>query len=289
MHPKYLSLIPALTLAAAAHAAAVFTDDFSSYTPGVLTTGAAPANKWLTTPSPGIIDDDSSLFTRVTTDSGNLFGAGTSNQYLRISDTSNANNALNYNLAINDTTIGQVGTLAFDFYDPSGDSAQGDGWLLRLGTAAGNSVTAIGLYLMNGQLRVATTSNVTPSGTAFSTYSLDTMHSLVVFYNSSASDVSYDGRTLAANTMDVWLDGTIAATALGRSGGSTGVQTIDSFGFTRKTTTNTATDFVGTLLLDNITAYSGVETAAIPEPSTFALAGGTAVLMLAGLSRRQRD
>jgi hypothetical protein len=112
---------------------------------------------------------------------------------------------------------------------------------------------------------------------------------LVVFYNSSASDVSYDGRTLAANTMDVWLDGTIAATALGRSGGSTGVQTIDSFGFTRKTTTNTATDFVGTLLLDNITAYSGVETAAIPEPSTFALAGGTAVLMLAGLSRRQRD
>lgn len=288
MYPKYLSLIPALSLAAAAHAAAVFSDDFSSYTPGVLTTGAAPANKWASPPA-GIIDDNSSLFTRVTTDSGNLFGAGTSNQYLRIADTSNANNTLNYNLAINDTAIGQVGTLAFDFYDPSGDGAQGDGWLLRMGTAAGNSVTAFGLYLMNGELRVATTSNVTPNGTAFGTYSLDTLHSLVIFYNSSASNVSYAGRTLAANTMDVWLDGTIAATALGRSGGTTGVQTIDSFGFTRKTTTNTATDFVGTLYLDNITAYSGAETAAIPEPSAFALAGGAVALTLAGLSRRKRE
>ncbi|HEY9249933.1 MAG TPA: hypothetical protein VIO38_12415 [Rariglobus sp.] len=283
-----LSLLPALALSlAVVHAAPVFTESFNSDTPGVLVTGSS-STKW-NSPGTGsnVIDDNSTLFTRVTTDTGNLFGQGTGNQYLRIADTSNANNALNYNLVIKDTTIGQVGTLAFNFYDPSGDSAQGNGWLLRLGTSAGNSTTAFGLYLMNGQLRVATTNNVEPNSTAFATYALDTAHSLVIYFNSSSSAVSYGEHTLAANTMDVWLNGSIAATALARSGGSTGDQTIDSFGFTRKVSSNTSSDFVGTLLVDDLNAYSGVELSAIPEPASFAMLGGIGALVCALTLRRR--
>ncbi|MET0263478.1 MAG: PEP-CTERM sorting domain-containing protein [Rariglobus sp.] len=281
-----LRLLPLLALSlTAAHAATILTENFNSYTPGVLPTGPAPGI-WAN-PSPGIIDDNDSLFTRVVTDTTNRFGQGTSNQYLRLADTSNANSALNYNLAINDKPIGQVGTLSFNFYDPSGDGAQGNGWLLRIGTGAGNGATAFGLFLMNGQLRVATTNNVEPNSTAFATYALDTVHSLTVFFNSSSSAVSYGTNSLAANTMDVWLNGTIIATGLARSGGTVGDQTIDSFGFTRKVSGTAGSDFVGELLLDNIAAYSGVETSAIPEPSSIALLGGAGV-MFAALLRRRR-
>lgn len=279
-----LRLIPLLALSlTAAHAATILTDNFNSYTPGVLTTGSGV---WAN-PSPGSIDDNTSLFTRVVTDTSNRFGQGASNQYLRLADTSNTNNALNYNLAINDTSIGQVGTLSFNFYDPSGDGAQGNGWLLRIGTGAGNGATAFGLFLMNGQLRVATTNNVEPNATAFATYALDTVHSLTIFFNSSSNAVAYGTHSLAANTMDVWLNGSIIATGLARSGGTTGDQTIDSFGFTRKVSATPGADFVGELLLDNIAAYWGVETSAIPEPSSFALLGGVAMMTAAVLRRRR--
>jgi hypothetical protein len=285
MTPKILlSLVLGL---ASVHAAPVFTESFSSYSPGVLTTGSPPANTWANPGGSATIDDNSTLFTRVTADTGNLFGQGTGNQYLRIADTSNTNNALNYNLVINDTTIGQVGTLAFNFYDSSGDGGQGNGWLLRLGTSAGNGATAFGLYLMNGQLRVATTTNVEPDTSAFATYALDTVHSLVIYFNSSSSAVTYGEHTLAANTMDIWLNGSIAGTALARSGGTTGDQIIDSFGFTRKVSANPAADFVGTLLVDHLNAYSGVELSAIPEPASFAMLGGLGALVCALTLRRR--
>lgn len=265
----------------------VFTEDFNAYSDGVLPTGSAGGGfKWAPPGGSSTIDNGTNIFSRIVTDSSNLFGEGTSNKYLRIADTSTTNTAStdNFNLSINDKVMGSVGTIAFDFYDPSGDGAQGKGWLLRLATNPGNSATAFGLYLMNGQLQVATTNNVEPSGSSFATYSLDTLHSLVIFFNSSSSAASYGGNTLAANTMDVWLDGSIAATGLARSGGLVGDQILDNFNITRKIA---SPDFVGELFLDNFNAFSGAEASAIPEPSTAAAIGGLVTLTAAfGLRRR---
>lgn len=272
-----LALLPALLLASVSPALATATSvaffDFDSQSPGVLT-GA------------GGNDNGTDLFTRVDVDDGNLFGQGASNQYLRIADTSNANSASIYGLVLSTAIVGQIGTISFDFYDPvaSGEQNTG-GWLLRWGTGNGNSVSAFGLFINNGTLRNATGNNVNPVATSFATYDRDTLHSLSIVFNSSASTLDYAGNSLAAGKMDVWLNGSIVASALDGSGALAGLEnTIANVNITRKVNTTASLDFVGTLYLDNFGIYSGV---AIPEPSTAATLAGALILGFCALRRRR--
>jgi hypothetical protein len=287
---KLLLATTAALLAVTSQAATIVTDSFNSYSPGAITTGSSP-QVWAT---PGVgagtVDNGTDLTSRITTDTGNLFGKGTSNQYLKLSDTSNSNTADNLNLGINPTTIGEVGTISFDFYSPTTTGSQGEGFLFRIGTLVGNGASTFGLFINNGQLRNATTSNLTPAGSAFATYSLNTVQSLTIVFNSSASTLNYNGGSLAAGKMDVYLNGTIVGTALDGAGGFAGLQkTNAAVGFTRKTNGNTANDFVGTLYVDNLNVYSGFEPSAIPEPATTAAIAGAAMLLGAVVMRRRKD
>ncbi|MFA6961275.1 MAG: hypothetical protein WC205_11035 [Opitutaceae bacterium] len=288
MIKSLIATLAALTVVSAYATTPVITDSFTTYSPGAITTGSSPA-VWAT---PGVgagtVDNGTDLTSRITTDSGNLFGKGTSNQYLKLSDTSNANTADNLNLGVNPVTIGEIGTVSFDFYSPTTAGSQGEGFLFRIGTLVGNGATTFGLFINNGQLRAATTSSVTPAASSFATYALDTMQSLTIVFNSSASTLNYASRSLAAGKMDVYLNGTIVGTALDGAGGFAGLQkTNAAVGFTRKTNGNTASDFVGTLNIDNLNVYSGVELSAIPEPATAAVFGGVAVLLTAMMVRRR--
>lgn len=278
MKPKsHLPLLLASLLVGVTPALAatlVMSENYDSYTPGVL-------------PGAGGNDNGTDLFTRVEVDSGNLFGGGTSNQYLRIADTSNTNSANTYGLVLSTATLGQVGTISLNFYDPAVSGEQGTGgWLLRWGTGNGNSVTAFGLFINNGTLRIATGGGVNPSTSAFATYSLDTLHSLKIVFNSSASSIDDAGHTLEAGRMDVWLNGSIAGSSLTGAGTlAGGVNEIANVNITRKVSTDSAVDFVGTLNIDDWALYSGV--VAIPEPSAATILSGGLILGFCLLHRRR--
>lgn len=286
---KLLIVITAAFAAALSHAAPVITESFDSYGTGVISTGPSP-QIWATPGTgAGTVDNGTNLTSRITTDTGNLFGKGTSNKFLQLSDTSNANTTDNFNLAINPKTIGEIGTVSFDFYSPTTAGSQGEGFLLRIGAAVGNGGTTFGLFINNGQIRAATAGSVNPASSSLATYALNTAQSLTIIFNSSASTLVYADRSLAAGKMDVYLNGSIVGTALDGAGGLAGQQTTNQVvGFTRKSNANTASDFVGTLNIDNFNTYSGVELSAIPEPSTMAAIVGAFTLLGAVVMRRRK-
>lgn len=283
----------ALLLATVSHlpAATILTDNFTTttgtavnqtYTPGVLPTGLYSSNRvWQSA-----TDNDSTYLTRVTTDTENYFGRGTSNQYLSIVDNSNANGASGQVLSTNGYSMGTIGTVAFNFYQPA-TTTQGTGWIVRLGSSAGNTTTNFALYMNNGTLSVATGAGVAV-GATLGTYSLDTAHALTVFFNNSASSTSYSDRTLTSGTFDVYLDGTLVGSYLTGSGGGTTGTNITNFNITHSASTTQASDFMGALYIDDFATYSGINLSAIPEPSTFTLLAGSAALALGCMRRRRK-
>ena len=100
------------------------------------------------------------------------------------------------------------------------------------------------MYLASGP-------SLTISPTAFSTYTLDQKHSLIVYFNNHATHSYLYAAgstlyTLASNKMDVWLDGVRVGTGLGKAGGlATGVD-IGEFNFTSQS------NFIGTLYIDDL-------------------------------------
>src|SRR5262245_37172387 len=112
-----------LALLGTARGAVIFSENFDDITipsdpPGLaLATGTA-GNSFTTTVT---IGTGNTVNARV--DSGNLFGAGASNQYLQVVDATTNGNPL---LRGPTTTISGIGfQLSFDFYDPT-DSSTAD-------------------------------------------------------------------------------------------------------------------------------------------------------------------
>ncbi|RRJ96931.1 hypothetical protein Ga0100231_024570 [Opitutaceae bacterium TAV4] len=259
-----------------------FSNDFNDYTSGSALPLSYTLNGWSPQTAPQTTDDGNTLFSRIVTDSGNHFGSGTENRYLRVADTSNANGTAsygNYNFLLSTASnaLGgesDSGMLAFDFYEPENAAAQGIGWMLRLGNgwaANGNTVFALCIG-QGGVRRVTGTNNVPDTSATLGEFSQNQKHTLRIVFNSSAETLVYNGGSVATGTMDVWLDNTKIASGVAGSGGKgsdwtneTAPVTINNFNITRNPANGSATsDFVGEILLDN---FSLTDEAVIPPLS----------------------
>jgi hypothetical protein len=207
-------------------------------------------------------------------------------QAIRLQSTAGNNTSLESSLN------GQVTTFSFEFFEPT---RTGDVNSLILGyyrqqsnpdlNTAGRNYSAL---LRNG--------NLLPQGTtlngAATTYSLDTVHTLYMFVNDSASAVvNYTGTglTLADTSADVWI-------SLG------GAAPIYAFSVDRQNATppanNTNVSGVGfrtnnadieRFFVDNVLVTGGAtfDRSEVPEPATWTLAAAIVTICVAG-RRRQR-
>lgn len=257
---KAIKLISSISCLAVAFVlpghAVVVTYDFNSDTPGSSPSGWSVTNAGGTT----------SL--NVTADSGNLFGEGTSNQYVNFSDNSSSNSVElgQHSLSGFNTPVVRLG---FDFYEAT--SAFNDGLVIQIGTdnLSANNERLVQIGLDDGRLYV---DGPPPGGGTIngSAYTLDTLHSIQIIANNDSTSSNYDfgggiNGTLAAGTFDIWIDSTLLGDDNQWTPGGSAANRIsagsalDSFEFA---------GFSGTtqeILIDNI------EFETVPEPSTYAL------------------
>lgn len=219
---------------------------------------------------------DSTRFIEVTnTDSGTYFGEA-NNNYLHFYKQETSDSL--WVTANNQFSSGSsVVTVEFDFYAPSREGV----WeanpdpRVRLGV---NDPIASNANRVPGELRFGDGGDGAIS-TVENVFTPDTTHRVSFVYNHSSSDVSYEGRSLLSSSYDVWIDGAYSFS----SAGGLSVVGIDldteltSIGFGGFNGSD------GEMFIDNMTVSSG----AIPEPSTYALLGGLAVLGVAVLRRRR--
>ncbi|AHF90821.1 anchor protein [Opitutaceae bacterium TAV5] len=263
-------IVSTLAASCALQAAVTIGDDFQSYTPAsVLPTGDLP-DVWRTAAA-NRLDDGENIFTRVETDTLDLFGSGTANQYLRFQAVATTSSTY-HNVATNFQNIATTGQISLRFYEPVDAAATGSGFILRIGRGAtANSGTAFGLAFQSGTLYATTGASVGVGG-ALATYSQTTAHTLTVVFNNSTSNVTYDGtRSLVANTMDVWLNGTLVASGVAKSGELATNAIINGINFTAKNGS------VGTLCIDDVAVSDTISITSIPEPGITALAGSILV------------
>ena len=198
-------------------------------------------------------------------------GTGTSPaQAIRLQSTAGGNTSLESGLN------GQVSTFSFDFFEPTrtGDiNSLVNGYYRQQANpdlnSGGRNYTSL---LRNG--------NLSPQGTLLSgaatTYSLDTVHTLFMFVNDSASAVvnyAGTGLTLADTSADVWIS-------------NGGAAPVYAFSVDRQNTTpaanNTNVSGVGfrtnnadieRFFVDNVLVSSGAtfDRSAVPEPASLVL------------------
>ncbi|QYY34311.1 hypothetical protein [Ruficoccus sp. ZRK36] len=250
-----------------AQGAVLVEDNFNGYSPvpESLPTGESP-EIWKTT-----LTNANKTFT-VVADTGNLFGQGTSNQFLNMAVTS-YDTSLQPMAATNTFNSTQSGQISLDFYDPTGST--GDGWIMRWGTGNGNSTSAFALSIQDGSFYLYTGGSITKQD-AVASYTQDTVNNLVVVFNNTGSALTYEGGTVASGMMDVWLNGTRVASGVSNTGNISTGTSLNSFNFVSKA------QYVGSLYIDNLSIDSN---ASIPEPSESAAILLAATLLLAFLKR----
>lgn len=244
-----LTLLMWIMVIGSVQATALMSDDFNSYATGVLPTGA----KWLT-----VGDNGTTQLARVTTDANNHFQQGTSNQYLTLSYTVPTATVATITDVSPKTLIGQV---SFNFYDIQDASPSGSGYFLRIGNSNANGNTAFAIGMKEGSIYLATGAGISPAATPFVTYSMGTLNSIsIVFNNASATSYDYGtGLSVAAGTMDVWLNNVLVGDNLSYAASGLALDTLlDNINFTAKGTT-----FNNSMEIDDV-IFSN--TATIPEP-----------------------
>ncbi|WP_043581989.1 hypothetical protein [Geminisphaera colitermitum] len=287
-----------------AHAADVFYQDFDSYTAGAALPRAYSGANTFNTESSGDVHDGINYFTNIVQDTTNLFGRGTTNQYLRYEDT----NALGGNLMRLSTGTNristQVGTLSFDFVIPSAGTRTG--WGIYLGNGwpgSGNSVFGMllrfndkGIYAF--QNKGASLATAPMSEDAY--YTFGTAATLSIVFNSSPTAITYDGYTLASGAMDVWLGTTRIGQGIPAAGGKgqpdpdgwvpgsrVGATAIDINNI--NISFNYGNEFTGALLIDNFKITdTAIAPSAVPEPASAALFGGIGILVTTLVWKRHR-
>jgi hypothetical protein len=134
-------------------------------------------------------------------------------------------------------------------------------------------------YTAGGGLTISNRAGGSWAALADTGISRDTAHSISIYGNNGISSIDYDGNTLAANTWDLWVDGTkvVAGISKGALGSDVVVDSFMIYG-------ESSTGNVATIQLDDI-SYSNY---VVPEPSTYALLALSG-LALAGYAARRRN
>ncbi len=228
-----------------AYQSSILTENFNAYTAGAALPARWGSGTWAS------VNNTSPFETLVEADTANLFGEGTSNNYLLMASTATSTGGYGAMTNTLGTSI-PAGSISFNFYQPTVTGATGNGFILRLcnGTL-GNGSTAFALALKNGGLYLATGAYLALNSTSFASYSLDQKHAFTLYFNNNATagfnyTVSGTVYSLAAGTMDVWVDGARVGSGLGKAGGiGTGVN-LSEFNFC------STSNFLGTLYIDDL-------------------------------------
>ncbi len=261
------------TFVLTAKGATVISENFNSYSLGVLEGGTGKA--WSQRPGN---DDNTHLFTRVTADSGNVFGEGGANKYLRISRHSGAADSSTIIVSTNPstnptfTTSGQV---SFDFYIPSDHASFNPGFGLRLGTTTGAAGTAFELFIRSN--------GIYAGGVLIAPITTNQKISLTIAFNNSSDNMTYGeagAYTLNASSYDLWINGGRVGLGLAKGGALEDGTDLTILKFTAGKTT------LGSLWVDNLLVDGGNIT--IPEPSSVLLLGGACIFGLSGVLLRSR-
>ncbi|QYY35231.1 hypothetical protein [Ruficoccus sp. ZRK36] len=261
------------------HATVLYEDDFDSYTVG---DPVSDGGKWGTPQTAPYV-----TFT-VADDSTHIFSPG-ANQYGVLEADNTSDNVVASITNSNGTTTGQID---LTFYDPSSATHSGSGWSMRIGTNAGNSVTAFGVFIQDGDLILSTGTGVEPKGGTITTYAMDTVNTLSIVFNNDNGSLDYNGGNVASGKMDVWLNGVLVGNDLEGSGKKTigyvdpetgvlGPTELKNINFTAKPQSE---PFTSTLYIDELSLNDSIS---IPEPAETAAGIGLGVLVLTVLYRRK--
>ena len=212
---------------------------------------------------------------------GDTFGAGTSNQYLEMSDTSTTGGITLRKSSIAGIASGGVAQFSFDFVDPAGgfNDATDDTVVFTLDDGAGAS-TSMSLRLLNNPgVHSLVLYNPAVYGDVYvdvaPQYTEGAKHSVAVALNFGALAVDYGAGSLAGQKFDVWFDGQL-------------VRNDEAFFNAAATkasriTISTSVGATAAANLDNVVLDS--EITLVPEPCSYVL---VAVALLGGNLIRKR-
>lgn len=162
-------------------------------------------------------------------------------------------------------------------------------WYLLAGNGAsfGNNTSFVtaevfaGLRWDFGNAGSLTTSRLSTSGSWLTTnvpeLMQNTNYQLTIYGNNSAATVAYQGRSLAANTWDLWINGSLSHAGLPKAGLGDGID-IDALMFNGLSSTGN----VATLTIDSL-AYANHP---VPEPGGLDLLAPLMLLAAAGVPAR---
>lgn len=249
-----------------ASASVIFTDDFETGE----TVGSAPADSNWVPVQGGIIVRDS------TTEAP--FGAG--NQYLEVEGRQSGGNGFSF--ARNESLTGNLATVSFDFSWDGDNTDSYMRWTLRGDNGTNNLRPLHRIDVGGGANDIA----VVASGATGPQVNVDTPYRFDVVFNFTGSaTAAYNGaNTVAANSMDLWIDGVLVIDdeAFDRGNNANNTAFTD-FGFWAQTGTDPT---FGNFYFDNYQVEDMAVVTAIPEPSSFALIG---LGVLGLLGRRKRS
>ncbi len=178
-----------------AFTAIVLSDDFDSYTADApVPTGG----NW----SSISYNEGNDVYVHTRTDTGNVFGEGTGNQYLGLRDAGNSS-AL---LLAQDAVDSELVRLSFDFAEPDNGLTGSLRWKVGFDNVKTSDDEVVGGVKFDD-------GNLTPGGGY--TYS-PASHHMDIYFNESAETIEYldpgsNTATLASGKMDVWLNGSLEA------------------------------------------------------------------------------
>lgn len=271
------SLALSFAFVTAGHAQILFSEDFEGWTVGqpVSDSGDSP-ERW----------DSDDEFNIIEQDTGNVFGLGTDNQFMRLGNLELGDSGLvsgGQNRIEQRNYAGRVGTgvlsVSFDLYEPNDGNGNGlvsdlgERSFLRIrGDTEGTGLQTI--RIDDGDLRE-------DGGGSPDLYDFgeDTLVNFEFVFNQSGADVTYKGNVLSSGAIDVYADGVLVVSGL-ESGEDNPTDDFARIYF--ETDYNSGGSSAQELWIDNW------QTAAVPEPTTFALLAGFGALGMIVLSRRKR-
>jgi hypothetical protein len=285
-----LTMSLALTSAMPLAAAIVYSQNFET----VPTAGGPPATALLTTSNagPSVDHPDNVNFSTVSSntsphliqavvDTGNTFGAGTSNQYMQYVDGGSGDPRAIAPAGLNGTGF----QLTFDIVDPV-TAETGPARVLLSASNLGNE--SVLLFFTDGTLQ-GFHNNVTTrdAQTKANAYTTGVKHSVTVVGNYSGSTINYgagSSQSVAPGTYDVWIDSVLHPEfndAKFRHSETLSITSTTHFAM------NSSNGASSSLNVDNIVIQDAIVTQ-VPEPSALVIAVfGVSVLGVRTL-RRQR-